>query len=119
MREVFEDAEQNFYATSAAEFTPMIFFDPDAFWEHDAEYDAGGVTRKGIKVDRMITRLFRYGRKDTASTSRKVCFTTDLDLIDEVLRSHAPIAQKNLMASLAGDALSVTASLVNRGRQEA
>jgi hypothetical protein len=66
MREIFEDAEQNYYAGSASDFTPMIFFDADSFWEHDAEFDGTGpVTRRGIKIDDLINRMFRYARRDS------------------------------------------------------
>lgn len=119
IREIFEDAEQNYYAPTAADFTPMIFFDPNGFWEHDAEFDAGGVTRRGVKVDELITRMFRYGRKDSATTLKKVLFTTDFSVINQILRAHAPVAQQNLTFSLAGDPLKITATLLNRtSRQE-
>lgn len=115
MREVFEDAEQNYYATSAQEFTPMIFFDADGFWEHDAEFDgAGRVTRKGIKIDDLIERMFRYARRDSVECLKKIKFTTDFRVIDDVLRAHAPVAQKNLEFALAGDALNIGIGAFNR-----
>lgn len=69
-------------------------FDPDGFWEHDAELDRGSATRRGLNVLQLIQKVFRYGRKDTASTLGKVRFTTDLAEIDAVLRarqSHSTI----------------------------
>jgi predicted Rossmann-fold nucleotide-binding protein len=101
LREIFEDGEQNFYATTAADFTPMIFFDPDGFWEHDAEFDKHGVTRPGVNVRDLIQKVFRYGRTDSVAVLNKVRFTVNFDEIDAVLRAHAPIAQQSLAFSLA------------------
>lgn len=101
LREIFEDTEQNYYAKTPADFTPMIFFDADRFWECDAEFDKGGVTRPGLNVRDMMERVFRYGRKDTARVLKKVRFTTNFAEIDDVLRAHAPVAQRNLAFSLA------------------
>jgi hypothetical protein len=98
--EIFEDAEQNFYAKTAADFTPMIFFDPDGFWEHDAEFDKHGVTSPGVNVRDLIQKVFRYGRTDSVAVLNKVRFTVDFDEIDAVLRAHAPIAQQSLAFSL-------------------
>lgn len=100
MREIFQDVEQNYYATTSAAFTPMIFFDPSGFWQHDAECDKGGVTRAGIDVRDLLERVFRYHRTDTALTLKKVRFTTNFDEIDAVLRAHAPTAQRFLAAAL-------------------
>jgi hypothetical protein len=89
--EIFEDAEQNFYAKTAADFTPMIFFDPDGFWEHDAEFDKHGVTSPGVNVRDLIQKVFRHGRTDSVAVLNKVRFTVDFDEIDAVLtlRSHS------------------------------
>jgi predicted Rossmann-fold nucleotide-binding protein len=100
LREIFQDVEQNYYATTQADFTPMIFFDPGGFWQHDAEFDKGGVTRPGIDVQDLLKRVFRYHRTDTALTLKKVRFTTNFEEIDAVLRAHAPIAQRSLAAAL-------------------
>jgi hypothetical protein len=63
--------------------------------------------------------MFRYGRKDSATTLKKVRFTTDFAVINQILRAHAPVAQQNLTFSLAGDPLKITATLLNRAsRQE-
>ncbi|MET4117869.1 hypothetical protein ABIB85_004447 [Bradyrhizobium sp. JR1.5] len=67
----------------------MIFFDPDGFWEHDPELDRGSATRRGLNVLQLIQKVFRYGRKDTASALGKVRFTTDFAKIDAVLRARA------------------------------
>lgn len=100
LREIFQDVEQNYYASTPADFTPMIFFDPDQFWQRNAEFDKGGVTRPGIDVRDILDRVFRYRRTDTFQTLKKVKFTTDFGEIDEVLRAHAPIAQRYLAAAL-------------------
>lgn len=101
LREIFEDGEQNFYAKTATDFTPMIFFDPDGFWERDAEYDQHGVTKPGLNVRDIVEKLFRYGRRDAIEVLRKVRFTVDFSEIDAVLRAHAPLAQYLLRCSLA------------------
>jgi predicted Rossmann-fold nucleotide-binding protein len=100
LREIFQDVEQNYYAKTPADFTPMIFFDPYGFWQHNAEFDKSGVTRAGIDVHDLLDRVFRYRRTDTALTLKKVMFTTNFDEIDAVLRAHAPIAQRYLAAAL-------------------
>jgi hypothetical protein len=96
----------------------MIFFDPDDFWQHDAEFDAGGVTRRILKVDEVLSKVFRYGRRDSAACLRKVRFTTDFGVIDEVLRAHAPAAQQNLEFSLAGEPFKVSFGPLNRDLPE-
>lgn len=101
LREIFEDTEQNYYAKTPDNFTPMIFFDPDGFWQRDAEFDKSGVTRAGINVSDLLKQAFRYGRKDTTATLKKVRFTTNFAEIDQVLGAHAPIAQQNLAFALA------------------
>lgn len=103
LREIFEDGEQNYYAETAVDFTPMIFFDPDGFWERDAEFDGDLVTRPGLNVRDLVEKLFRYGRNDATDVLKKVRFTVDFDEIDEVLRSHAPLAQHFLACSLLPD----------------
>ena len=99
LREIFQDVEQNYYA-STAEFTPMIFFDPDGFWQHDADFDRSGATRGGIDVRDLLERVFRYGRQDTALTLKNVKFTTSFNEIDAVLEAHAPMAQRYLALAL-------------------
>jgi predicted Rossmann-fold nucleotide-binding protein len=107
MREVFEDAEQNYYAKSAGDFTPMIFFDTDRFWQRDATFDEDEkILAKGIKLDDMLVRLFTYARSgrnvnDTKECLKKLRFTNDPDEVEAVLREHAPVAQQNLAFALA------------------
>jgi hypothetical protein len=72
VREIFEDGEQNFYAKSTADFTPMIFFDADGFWERDAEFDARGVARPGLNARDIVEKLFRYGRRDGAHCGAEI-----------------------------------------------
>jgi predicted Rossmann-fold nucleotide-binding protein len=101
LREIFEDAEQNYYAKTSDDFTPMIFFDPDNFWEHNAQFDRSGMTGAGINVRDFIEHVFRYARTDTKATLRKVKFTTNFNVIDQILAEHAHTAQKNLAFALA------------------
>jgi predicted Rossmann-fold nucleotide-binding protein len=117
LREVFEDLEQNYYAPDAAHFTPMVFFDPDQFWEHDADYDGTGkVTRLGIKMNetvRNIVRLARARQGDFAECSEKIRFTTDTQEILTLAGQQSPMAAA-LMRSLLGQTARV-GSLVERG----
>lgn len=80
---------------------PIIFVDPDGFWEHDAEFDKHGMTKTGVNVHALIQKVFRYGRTDSIAVLNKVRFAANFDEIDAVLRAHAPIAQQSLAFSLA------------------
>ena len=105
LREVFEDLEQNYYAKDAAQFTPMIFFDPDQYWERDAEFDQSGrVKTPGIKLNETVPKIIRFaraGRGDAVPCLEKVRFTTDLTEIMRVLDSHSPVAEAQMNAMLA------------------
>lgn len=122
VREIFQDVEQNYYAKSSADFTPMIFFDSDGFWQRGPEFDAEGiVTRPGIKLDHLLPCLFSYGRagrpdrkQDKETWLRKLCFTTDFLEIERVLSEHAPRAQANLAYMLASEPTKVTLATWNR-----
>jgi predicted Rossmann-fold nucleotide-binding protein len=100
LREIFQDVELNFYASTMEDFIPMIFFDPDGFWQRDAEFDASGVTRPGIDVRNILEHIFRYGRKDTAQILKKVKFITKFEEIDAVIRTRVQKAQHELAAAL-------------------
>jgi predicted Rossmann-fold nucleotide-binding protein len=105
LREIFQAVEHNYYAPNAAGFTPMIFVDPDQYWQRDATFDAqGNVVEAGIKVDEMLQKVFKRAIKpaERAACAAKVCFTTDIDQILRVLRGHAPVAQANLRQMLGG-----------------
>ena len=54
----------------------------------------------GLNVRDVVEQMFRYGRNDATEVLKKVRFTVDLDEIDEVLRTHAPLAQYFLSCSL-------------------
>jgi len=121
LREIFQDVEQNYYARSAEEVTPMIFCDRDRYWEREPEYDSGGnITRPGIKLDVLIPQIIRFARaskgfKDRIVWEQKLRFTTDFDEIADILAKHAPLAQKNLTFLLSGDASKVALAAFNRG----
>ena len=100
LREIFQDVELNFYASTPDDFIPMIFFDPDDFWQRDAEFDVSGGTRPGIDVRDILERIFRYGRRDTAQILKKVRFTTEFDEIAAVIDTRARKAQRELAAVL-------------------
>jgi predicted Rossmann-fold nucleotide-binding protein len=107
VREIFQDAEQNFYANTADDFTPMIFFDSEQYWQREAKYDGNGaVIEPGIKVDDLLCQHLKFGRagrpaEDFRVWSKKVCFTTDFHQIINVLSEHSPSALKNLELLLA------------------
>jgi len=69
VREIFEDAEENYYAKRPDELRPMIFFDRDRFWE-------GKGKPRGIKVDSAIKSLFSRMRK-TFPVKERVVFEAD------------------------------------------
>ncbi|WP_445216114.1 hypothetical protein ACKWRH_27845 [Bradyrhizobium sp. Pa8] len=100
LREVFQDVELNFYATTVDDFIPMIFFDPDGFWQREAEFDVSGVTRPGIDVRNVLERIFRYGRKDTTQILQRVKFTTKFDEIAALIETRVHKAQHELAAML-------------------
>jgi predicted Rossmann-fold nucleotide-binding protein len=107
LREIFQDVELNFYVRNAEAFTPMIFVDPDLFWEKDAVYDANdNVVRPGIKLDTTIASIFKMALppKIRVDCKRKIQFTTDPETIRGVLEGHAPAAQKKLEMMLKGGA---------------
>jgi hypothetical protein len=107
LREIFQDVELNFYVRNAEAFTPMIFVDPDLFWEKDAVYDANdNVVTPGIKLDTTIASIFKMALppKIRVDCKRKIQFTTDPETIRGVLEGHAPAAQKKLEMMLEGGA---------------
>lgn len=120
LREIFQDVEQNYYAKTADEVTPMIFCDADRYWEREPEFDSrGAVTRPGIKLDVVIPQIIRFARakggfKDRVVWERKLRFTTDFDEISDILNEHGPRAQKNLSFLLTGEASEVALATFNR-----
>ncbi|MBR1219238.1 hypothetical protein JQ557_14640 [Bradyrhizobium sp. U87765 SZCCT0131] len=116
VREIFEDAERNYYAGDAAAFTPMIFFDRDRYWQQDATFDsAGKLVSGGLKVDDMVVKLFRIAPDfDAAACLRKVRFTTDIREISEVLANHSEVALRNLAFTVQGEPLKVSTAVLCR-----
>lgn len=117
LREVFEDLEQNYYAKDAVHFTPMIFFDPDQYWERDAEFDqTGQVKTPGIRINESVRNIIRFARArkgDAALCLEKVRFTTDVNEILAIVGSHSPVAEAE-MNSLLGESV-LSASLTSKG----
>lgn len=102
LREIFQDVEENYYAPSASAFTPMIFFDPDGYWQRT--FEPG---RDGIRIEEVIREIIAFARKDkddAAECLAKVVFTTDTDEVLGVLRAHRPVAQRNLEVMVGGGA---------------
>jgi predicted Rossmann-fold nucleotide-binding protein len=100
IREIFQDVEQNYYARSVEEFTPMIFADPDGYWERDATFEnndplKGKVLTRGLKLDDVMRKLFSLSIKEgmRAECLKKVRFTLDHDEVVNVLRAHSPSAE--------------------------
>ncbi|PVM92062.1 hypothetical protein DDF62_02595 [Caulobacter radicis] len=119
IREIFQDVEQNYYAPSAALFTPMIFYDGDGYWQRPAIYGADGkVQSPGIRLDVVlpdIVRFARASRKDAGSCLAKLAFTTDTPGILDLLNEHAPVAEKAMKALLSNPVESLARARWNRG----
>ncbi|MFC7502147.1 LOG family protein [Nocardioides sp. CPCC 206347] len=102
LREIFQDVEENYYAPSANAFTPMIFFDPEGYWQRDF-----GGTADGIDLDDLLRRIIvkaRAGTGDANQCLAKIHFTTDVDEVLEALRAHRGVARQNLELMSAGGA---------------
>lgn len=107
IREIFQDVEQNYYARSAREFTPMIFVDPDDYWRRDATFAdddpvRGKVLTKGLRLDDLMRRIFALSINEAmrAECLAKLSFTTDFDEVVRIIRAHVPAAN-SFVASLA------------------
>jgi hypothetical protein len=97
VREIFEDAEENFYAETPDELTPMIFFDREGFWSSNGK-------REGIKVDEAVRSLFtwRFGdlSKSRFPVNERIVFETDPARILGVLDSYSEATDARFRASL-------------------
>jgi predicted Rossmann-fold nucleotide-binding protein len=121
LREVFQDVELNFYAKEPKDFTPMIFFSGDGFWQREAVIHNQQVVEAGIKIDTAVHNILsaaRYGIDKDDEKVRicmaKVRFTDDLAAIDQILSNHAENARQNLKFALNSEPLKVTTSRINR-----
>jgi len=108
VREIFQGVEHDYYAPDATSFSPMIFVDPDGFWQRDAAYTAKGiVTTPGVKLDAVVPAVLKYGlnrmkEPDRSACESKVLFSVKLDEIRALLDGHAPTAQLRLGLLLKG-----------------
>jgi hypothetical protein len=108
VREIFQGVEHDYYVSDARAFSPMIFVDPDRFWERDATYTTKAVVRSpGIKMDSVVPAVLKYGlsgmkEPDRSACAAKVRFSVDLDEIRSLLDGHAPAAQLRLGLLLTG-----------------
>ena len=97
VREIFEDAEENYYADTPDELTPMIFFDSDGFWSGEGK-------PRGIKVDEAIRSLFtwRFGDLSTSPfpVTERIVFETDRRKILKVLDSYSRATDARFRRSL-------------------
>ena len=97
MREIFEDAEENYYAETPDELAPMIFFDGDGFWSGEGKPE-------GIKLDEAIRSLFtwRFGdlSKSPFPVKERIVFETDHRKILGVLDSYSRATSGRFQASL-------------------
>jgi predicted Rossmann-fold nucleotide-binding protein len=117
LREIFQDVELNYYARTADAFIPMIFVDPDGFWEKDATYAAdGSVVARGIKLGDTLAAIFKYAFKPDmrAACAAKIEFTVDPVAIRAILDPHAPSAQANLSLMLQGEPSNLLAARLAR-----
>ncbi|MEU7728121.1 hypothetical protein AB0B78_23200 [Streptomyces sp. NPDC040724] len=101
IREIFQDVEENYYEEDTAKFTPMIFFDPDGYWQNDVDIDpetGRNLRRQGVRLDGVLEEIFKIARArhhDTAECLAKIRFTVDFDDIVRLLESHQDAAQEN------------------------
>lgn len=122
MREIFQDVERNYYAKSADEFTPMIFYDRDGYWQTAAAYDGTTVKSYGIKLDEAVPSILKLGlcgrlKLDEAGLQGflgKVAFTDNLAVIKGLLAKQAGKAQTNMSLALEAQPLKVASFRMNR-----
>jgi hypothetical protein len=97
VREIFEDAEENFYAETPDELTPMIFFDSDGFWQGEGK-------PRGINVEGTINTLFewRFGELSKAPlpVKERVVFETDHAKIFAILDAYNSATHAKFRAML-------------------
>jgi predicted Rossmann-fold nucleotide-binding protein len=106
LREIFQGVEHNCYVQAADDFLPMIFADPDGYWQTDPTFDAAGEpTRRGVNLSQAIPAILKVSLPPAlwAACADKVRFTDDLAEISEVLTAHAPPAESRLGRMLDGD----------------
>src|SRR4029079_15684664 len=100
VREIFQDAEENFYAPEVKDFTPMIFFDPDSYWERNGTTPAD----PAITIDDTLRNIMRtaHSRKtDVEPYLAKLAFTTSETQILDLLEQHSPRAMEKMVRMLA------------------
>jgi predicted Rossmann-fold nucleotide-binding protein len=121
LREVFQDVELNFYAKEPKDFTPMIFFSRDGFWQREALIRDKQIVKNGIKLDEVVPKILRTARygidKDEEKVRTcmdKIRFTNNYAVIDDLLESHAHSASQNRIYALSAEPLKVTTSRINR-----
>jgi predicted Rossmann-fold nucleotide-binding protein len=121
LREIFQDVELNFYAKAPKDFTPMIFFSRDRFWQREAVVENQQVTRNGIKLNTAIPHILKAARfgidHDEAKVKAcmdKIRFTHEHAVIDRILSNHVDTAQQNRKYALEAEPLKVTTARINR-----
>lgn len=122
MREVFQDVERNYYAGSAKEFTPMIFFDKSGYWKTEAAYEGTALKTPGIKLDVLIPSILKFGicqrlHLDDAGLKQftdKVLFSDDVNVIRTVLALNADTAKENMSFALQAQPSKVPSFRMNR-----
>jgi len=110
LREIFQGVEYNCYIQSADDFQPMIFVDPDHFWQTTASYDgAGKIVVRGINMADTISPIFKASLPAAiwSKCNDKVQFTSDLAEIRRVLSAQAPAATTRLSLMLQGEPVSL------------
>ncbi len=101
VREIFQDVEENFYVLETNKFTPMIFFDPKAYWNPPKP------DPETIKLDDatsiIFTKAFAHpppGMSPVDWTAKRI-FSTDHQQILNLLKAHAAANQAKFAALLA------------------
>ncbi|WP_271593081.1 hypothetical protein [Bradyrhizobium sp. CCBAU 65884] len=122
MREIYQDVERNYYAKTLDEVTPMVFFDPDKYWEVDSVMGDARATSPGINVKPTIRPILMLGlvadkrpKKEVEEClDEKLLFTTDHPSIIKALRGHQKTSQQNLSFALAAEPLKIGTLRMNR-----
>jgi predicted Rossmann-fold nucleotide-binding protein len=122
MREVFQGVERNYYAKSAQDFTPMIFYDKGGYWRTAATYEGNTVKTFGIRLDDAIPTILKFGlcarlNLDDAGLKHfldKIVFSEDLAAIRNVLKNNSATAQRNLSYALQAQPAKIGSLRMNR-----
>jgi hypothetical protein len=102
LREIFQDAEENYYARKTEDFTPMIFFDSLHYWDPPLSTTNPPPTTSTIKLDDVIDRVFEKALPQTSGVDwkSKRLFSTNESAILSLLTSYAAETQSDFLMLL-------------------